>query len=246
MSKCFGSSLVGTSGINGDMFYISPDYTTLLLADGASGAGSEGKVVMSKCCVRNIEENPFCSSGLSPKSYMEQMIWKINNDLIEISQKSKAYTFGTLVICVIHNNIATFASVGDSPAYIIHDITIERVAKTKRTYQNLIDMGLFTEEQAEEYIHQLPEHMWSMFDRFIPMVVPVYSIEEIEIESGDIIAICCDGVSDYLKPEEIKQLIRPDRLMESVNAIISVAKYNSIKERNKNQYDDITIILYRH
>ncbi len=246
MSICFGSSIVGTSGINGDMFYISPDNTTLLLSDGASGAGNEGKVVMSKCCVRNIDENPFGSSGLSPKVYLERMIWKINNDLIDISQKSKTYTFGTLVICVIHNNIATFASVGDSPAYYIHNDIIKRVARTKKTYQNLIKMGLFTEEQAEEYIHQLPEHMWSMFDRFIPMVVPVYSMEEIEIESGDILAICCDGVSDYLKPEEIKQLIRPDKLIDSVNTIINAAKSNSIKKRNKNQYDDITIVLYRH
>jgi Serine/threonine protein phosphatase len=244
MSICFGDSIIGTSGINGDMFYISPDNTTLLLSDGASGAGSEGKVVMSKCCARNIEENPFCSSGLSPKAYLEKMIWKINNDLIGISQKSKTYTFGTLVICVIHNNKATFMSVGDSPAYFIHNNIIKRVARTKKTYQNLIEMGLFTEEQAEEYIHQLPEHMWSMFDRFIPMVVPVYSIEEIEIESGDIVVICCDGVSDYLKPEEINQLIRPDKLVDSVNAIINIAKSNSITEQNK--YDDITIVLYCH
>lgn len=246
MSICLGGSIVGTSGINGDRFYISPDHTTLLLSDGATGAGSEGKVAMSNCCVKNIEDSPFSVSGLSPKAYIEKMIWKINNDLIDLSQKSKTYTFGTLVICVINNNTATVASIGDSPAFFVHDNAIRRVAKTKKTYQNLVEMGLFSEEQAEDYIHQLPEHMWSMFDRFIPMVVPVYEAEEIKIEIGDIIALCCDGVSDYLKPEEIKELIRPESLTESINLIIDTAKSNAIRERNKNQYDDITLVLYCH
>jgi len=246
MAVCFGDSIVGTSGINGDAFYISPDKTTLLLADGASGAGSEGKVNMSKCCIRNIEAEPFIQSGLKPSEYIDKLIWKINGDLIEISQRNKKYTFGTLVICVIDGDRACFAAIGDSPAYLIHGDNIKQVAKTRKTYQNLIDSGLYKEENLEWHIRRLPEHMWSMFDRFIPMVVPTYSYEEIDIDRGDFIVICCDGVSDNLKPEEIHQLIEPDDLKESVKTIIKNAKDNSIKARNKEQYDDITVILYRH
>lgn len=246
MSVCFGSSIVGTSGINGDMFYISPDYTTLLLSDGASGAGNKGKIEVSKCCVRIVKKNPFGSSKLSPKDYINQLIWKMNNELIGISQQNKTYTFGTVVICVIYNNKAIFASIGDSPAYFIHNNFIKRVAKAKRSYQNLVEMGLYTEDELEKYVHQLPEHMWSMFDRFIPMVVPAYSIEETEVQNGDMIAICSDGVSDYLRPEEIMHLIKPFNLEQSAGVIIDTAKNNSIKERNKVQYDDITLVLYLH
>ena len=42
MAKCFGKSIVGTSGVNGDAFYISSDKSTIVLADGASGAGADG------------------------------------------------------------------------------------------------------------------------------------------------------------------------------------------------------------
>ena len=246
MAFCYGNSMTGTSGVNGDLFFISPDNTTILLSDGASGAGNEGKVVMSRQCVKTIEENPFVTSGLSPQEYLDQIIWKINNDLIEISQKSKTYTFGTLVVCVVHNNIATIASIGDSPAYLIHKDTVKRVAETNKTYQNLIEMGVFTKEQAAEYVSQLPEHMWSMFDRFIPMVVPEYSVEAVDITSGDMVVLCCDGVSDYVKPEEIKAMLTPDRLAHCVTTIIDTAKDRSIKERKRNQYDDITIVVYRH
>jgi len=246
MPICYGESLVGTSGINGDMFYISPDKTTLVLSDGASGAGKMGKVVMSECCVRNIKESPFCLSNLSAKEYIENMVWRINNELIYISQKSKTLTFGTLDICVIDNNVATIATIGDSPAYIIHDNTVKRVAKPVKRYKTIVDFGLLTEEQIEEYIGRLPDCMWSLFDIFIPMVVPAYAVEEIEMKDGDIVVMCSDGVSDYVKPEELMEIVNSDNLEESVKYIVNLAKDRSISERNKVQYDDITIVIYKH
>lgn len=245
MADCYGDSLVGTSGVNGDMFYVSQDKTTLLLSDGASGAGDDGKVAMSHCCAKTVEEFPFSTSGLSPKEYLEAVIWKINNELIKLSQEKKKYIFGTLVICVISENKATFATVGDSPAFLINQEGIRRVAKPKKTYDNLIQMGLFTEEQLEEYIHKLPEHMWSMFDRFLPMVVPTFALEEYELADGDMIVLCCDGVSDYLTQDELKQMIRPEDLPSSVGEIIAAAKEAAIREHGCNRYDDITAVVYR-
>ena len=61
MSMCYGNSLVGTSGVNGDSFYISPDNTVFMLSDGASGAGLEGKVIMSQLCTETVKNNPFSS-----------------------------------------------------------------------------------------------------------------------------------------------------------------------------------------
>ena len=89
MALCEGYSMVGTSGVNGDAYYISPDKTTFLLADGASGAGNKGKVLMSNLCVDVVKNNPFSLSGLSPKEYLIQLIWDINNKLIGISQEQK-------------------------------------------------------------------------------------------------------------------------------------------------------------
>ena len=246
MSIGFGGSLIGTSGINGDVFYISPDYSTILFADGASGAGDDGKVMMSECCVKNIKEFPFADSGLPPKKYIDELIWKINSELIHISQERKKYTFGTLVICVICKDIATVAAIGDSPAFVINKNGIERKAKTKKSYYNLVQMGLFTEDQLEEYVHKLPEHMWSMFDTFIPTIVPRYALEECRLTDGDIIAICCDGVSDYLSANELLQLVDANNLPKSVDAIISTAKNKAIEEHDEIRYDDITVVLYQH
>ena len=246
MAFCYGDSVVGTTGINGDAFFISSDNTTIMLADGASGAGEKGKVIMSSHCVKTLEQEPFSGSGLSPEEYLDTIIWKINDDLIKISQKSKTYTFGTLIICVVHNHIVNIASIGDSPAYVIHNGSIRRVSKSIKTYQNLIDMDLLTEDQAEEYIRKLHPYMYSMFDRFIPMVVPEYSIEKVELTSGDVIVLCCDGVSDFISPDEIKDIISTNAVSEGISKIIEIAKYRSIKEHGCEKYDDITVVTYCH
>ena len=244
MPLCYGTSHMGTSGINGDSFYISPDNTVFMLSDGASGAGSEGKVIMSRTCAETVKNTPFFPSRLSAKDYIDKMIWQINNKLIEISQSRKSLVFGTLVICVVCGDTAYVAAAGDSPAYFLHDNTAVRIAKPKKKYQNLIDLGLFSEEQLEEAVHKLPEHMWSMFDTFIPTVVPKYSYEEIKLSEGDVIVLCCDGVSDCLSPEFIGENIAADNLPQSVDTLINTAKERSLGE--KGYCDDLTMIAYCH
>lgn len=244
MALCEGYSVVGTSGINGDAYYISPDKSTFLLADGASGAGSEGKVLMSKLCVEVVKNNPFSLSELSPKEYLVKLIWEINNKLIAISQEQGHYIFGTIIICVVKENVGTIVAIGDSPAFYIHNNSITQVAKTKKTYHNLVEMGLYSEQELEQAVHKLPEHMWSMFDRFIPMVVPTYVIEEIKLVKKDIIVFCSDGVSDYVQLDYIKDIVREENLLESINTVINTAKENSIRERNCIRYDDLTFVAY--
>lgn len=238
----YGNSLTGTSGVNGDTYFISSD--TIMLSDGASGAGKDGKVIMSELCAETVRNAPFSLSGLSVREYLDKTIRDINNKLIAISQENKRYIFGTLVICVVKNDVATVAAVGDSPAFYIHENSVTRVAKTKKTYHNLVELGLFIEEQLEEYVHKLPEHMWSMFDRFIPSVVPEYSIEEIALHKGDMIVLCCDGVSDNVDPSLIGELLKADDPAESVDNIIKIAMERSEKERN--YHDDLTVVTYCH
>lgn len=244
MSICYGNSLVGTSGVNGDSFYISPDNRVFMLSDGASGAGSEGKVIMSRTCAETVKNNPFSSSGLSARNYLDKMVWEINGKLTEVSRSRKSLIFGTLVICAVCGDNVYVVSAGDSPAYFIRNNAVSRIAKPKKKYQNLIDMGLFSEEQLEEAVRRLPEHMWSMFDTFIPSVVPEYSYEEICLERGDMIALCCDGVSDCLNAGYISENISAVNLRQSVDMLINTAKERSLEE--KSYCDDLTAVVYCH
>ena len=204
--------------------------------------GGQGHYV--KDLRRNGKKYPLFPVETSAKDYIDKMIWQINNKLIEISQSRKSLVFGTLVICAVCGDTIHIAAAGDSPAYFLHNNTAVRIAKPKKKYQNLIDLGLFSEEQLEEAVHRLPEHMWSMFDTFIPSVVPEYSYEEISLKDGDVIVLCCDGVSDCLSPEFIWENIAADNLPQSVDTLINTAKERSLGE--KGYCDDLTMIANSH
>ncbi|HHY82840.1 MAG TPA: hypothetical protein GX505_09210 [Clostridiales bacterium] len=81
----YGSSCTGSSGVNGDIFYISPDNKVFILADGASGAGDTGKVLMGKICIETAKSFDYATSSLEAKEYADKLIWKINKCLIEVS-----------------------------------------------------------------------------------------------------------------------------------------------------------------
>ena len=180
----------------------------------------------------------------SLKDYLVKLIWEINNKLITISQEEGYYIFGTIIICIVKDNIGSIVSIGDSPAFFIHNNSISQIAKTKKTYNNLVEMGLYSEQQLEQAVHKLPEHMWSMFDRFIPMVVPTYVIEEIRLEKKDIIVFCSDGVSDYVPLSYIRDVVSEEDLFGSIKTVINTAKENSIRESKCVKYDDLTMVAY--
>ena len=98
----------------------------------------------------------------------------------------------------------------------------------------------------EQAVHGLPEHMWSMFDRYIPMVVPAYATEEVRLEENDMIVFCSDGVSDYVGAEEMIGALREGGLGESIRTVVNAAKENAIRERGCLRYDDLTMLVYRH
>lgn len=244
MTCCEGYSVTGTSGINGDAYYISPDKTLFLLADGASGAGSEGKVLMARLCVETARNRPF-SLSKQPKEYLSSLIWEINNKLIALSQERRQYIFGTLIIGVVKDGLAAVAAVGDSPGFYIHHNLVKQVAKTKKAYYNLVEMGLYSEQELDRAVHQLPEHMWSMFDRFLPMVFPKFEMEEIYLNPGDSLVFCSDGVGDYVGTDDLKEAVGRENLLEGIQAVIAAAKEHSIRERGCLRYDDLTVVAYR-
>lgn len=243
MLECFGDSRVGTSGVNGDAFYISPDASTLVLADGASGAGSDGKVWMSRCCVENAERFPFSSSGLTPRAYIDALMRRVNDELTELSRRRDHYIFGTLVLCVVSGGVASFASAGDSLALLAHGGRFARVGRPVKLYDNLIRMGLYTREQLEAHVRALPEHMWSMFDVFLPMIVPSYCYEERRLSPGDLIALCCDGVSDFIPPEELPGFIDAGDLPGSVARVLDAAGERAVRINRDRRRDDLTLVL---
>ena len=235
--KSFGLSVVGSSGVNGDRYYISADNKVLVVSDGASGAFD--KVAAATICIDTIEANDYSKSGLRTDEYIAHCIKDANDKLIDRSQLDGALSFGTITMAVIDGNRLYIGAVGDTPAFLIHENTISKIIEPKKRYSDLIRFGVLTKEAIERAVSSLPNQMWSQFDNFLPMIIPDIAKEEHEFADGDIVIICTDGISDWIENNEFIGILRKtSSLEEGCHNILSL-----VNERCPlNKRDDMTIV----
>jgi serine/threonine protein phosphatase PrpC len=236
----YGATLTGSTGINRDSFYISPDKKVFILSDGASGAGKEGKVIMSNTCVEIAKKYDFSTSNLDPKEYVDSLFYKMNNKLIEISQHNRQRFYGTIIITVLNKNTLTVTTLGDSQAFLFSDRIIKRLAKNKLKYEDMIDQGYITRNEYEGYIRQMHERMQRCFDWFLPEVVPNNIIEQYIIKQDDLFFMCSDGLADRITPDIINETIKEHGIKDGTDILINLAKEISLD--TESYYDDITAV----
>ena len=198
---------------------------------------------MSNTCVEVAKEYDFSTSNLDPKAYMDSLFYKINNKLIEISQKSRKRFYGTIIIAVIEKDTLTVTALGDSPAFLISDGQIKRVAKNKLKYEDMIEQGYITKAEYEGYIQQMHERMQRCFDWFLPEVVPPNVIEQYSINRGDILFMCCDGLGDWIEPEHILKALMMHGIQDGTDMLMRQAKEISLAAESV--YDDITAVAFK-
>lgn len=174
--------------------------------------------------------------------YITHCIDVANERLIEKSQNEGKLSFGTISLCVLKDNILYAGAVGDTPLFIIKENLIIRLVKPKKRYSNAVEHGVISEEDAEKAVQSLPGPLQSTFDSFLPMIIPQIALSSIEINRNDVLFICCDGITDWVKPEEIVEVLRNiDTLDKGCIEIL-----NKVEERcPQNCLDDRTIVAVK-
>lgn len=208
----YGLTEVGASGTNADSYYISQDEKVFAVADGASGAFD--KVEAGTICMNAIRELDYHSLGLNLQEYILHCINAANSRLIEKSQLDGHLSFGTMNMAVVDEGKLSVGAVGDTPAFLIQGNKIRKIIKPKKRYAKLIELEILTEEEIDKAISSIPDEMWSMFDNFLPMVIPQIAVEEYLISQNDILIICTDGVSDWIDEDEFVDVLRSSSSVE--------------------------------
>lgn len=197
---------VGASGVNADRYYISQDKKIFAMSDGASGAFD--KVGAGIICMDIVKELDYSSLGLNPRDYIMHCINEANNRLIKKSQQDGELSFGTMTMAVINEGKLSVGAVGDTPAFLIQGNTIRKIIKPKKKFSKLIELGILTVKEIDKAISSIPNEMWSVFDNFLPMVIPQIAVEEYMVSDNDILIICTDGVSDWIDDNEFINILR--------------------------------------
>lgn len=202
-------------------------FTILVLADGMGGANS-GEVASSiavKSIFNSLDENLMRNLSLAdmPKT-LSDMIKRTNSMIFELSRTNDKFEgMGTtLEICVVAQNTAYIAHIGDSRVYkITQDGSIKKLTKDHSLVEYMIDSGTITPEEAVNH----PQR--NVITRALGTTPETEAdIISFTLSEGDIILMCSDGLSNMLSEKELVSAIlseqelslRAEKLVQMANA----------------------------
>jgi len=232
---------------NEDCFEIDPERELFVVADGMGGH-SHGEVA-SKMAVQAIKEFvrrteseddtwPFAyDSRLARHANVLKAAVRLAHDqvLAAIRDDGSLHGMGTTVVgCLMHNGTAALAHVGDSRAYRLRDGHLELLTQDHTWVNEQVVAGFLSREQARD--HPLKNVVTRALGGEAQVAVDV---REVELEPGDLLLLCSDGLTTMLEDSEIEQaLLAADE--------VECACEELIEEANaRGGHDNVTVVLLR-
>ena len=138
----------------------------------------------------------------------------------------------TLVAALIHNRQATVVNVGDSRAYRVNRDDVRCITTDHSLVQMMVDRGELTPEQAKTYPGK------NYITRAIGTEsVVMADIYHLDVEKGDALLLCTDGLSNIVDDQEI--------LFEVVHGVNKQLCCQRLLEiaKNRGAPDNVTSVL---
>lgn len=202
-----------------------------LVADGMGGHNAGDYA--SRYTVETIVEVVSKSEETEPVSLLEEAIQTANGCLLARAREDESRKgMGTTIVALtILGNRLYIANVGDSRLYVVNQ-KIQQITRDHSLVEEMVRMGEMDKEVAKDHpdkniitraIGALPEVLIDFF--------------EVEIEEGDIILMCSDGLTNMVEDEDIRNIIMGQRdTVEKAEKLVDTANRNGGK-------DNITVIV---
>lgn len=205
-----------------------------LVADGMGGhqAGDFASKFTIDNLVRLVEE----AEGNNPITILNEGIRQVNSLLLKkASENAGLAGMGTtLVAACTMGRVLCVANVGDSRLYVVGREDIRQITRDHSLVEELIQRGEM--ERGSEAYH---EHK-NIITRAIGARKDVFAdFFEVNLEQGDTVLMCSDGLSNMVSDETIRELAAGREDLKEVCADL-------IDEANKNGgRDNIAVVLFR-
>jgi serine/threonine protein phosphatase PrpC len=206
------------------------------LADGCGG--HDCGEVASRIAVDTLVSSFYANSARkSARTLLEELVQAANTKICEFSAEARpggSAMATTVVACVLRQDRATVAHVGDSRCYLVRRGQAQALTRDHSVVQEQVKMGLLSEEEAaeSEARHQLSRSLGTN-----PSVNA--EVNEHQLVAGDVLLLSSDGLHGSVSPQEIAAVMSrfPD-LQEAARMLVSLAC-------EKDGGDNISIQLIR-
>lgn len=219
----YASQIIGTRNEQQDSFFVSDcgefdllkkSYVVAAVCDGMGGlsSGADASRLAIECIKR--ETNTYFASD-EPKNipeFLKNIAIKANELVYSYGVENGGGQCGTtMVLTIFENNRLYWLSVGDSRIYVIRNGKIIQITND-HNYAYLLEQrvkeGLITREEA-------------MAERNREALISFIGISEldiidlcnapIELEKGDIVLLCSDGLYKVMTDEEICEYVNENK-----------------------------------
>jgi protein phosphatase len=244
---------VGNRDYQQDALYVTPskilasNKKTRLLAlvcDGMGGMADGGKasrtaVQMMVQGYKNVEREP----NLNIPEFFRQAILAIDRVIAEFPKENGKGSGTTMVACIVEGRQLYWASVGDSRIYIIRNHEIYQVTRDHNyglRLQEQVAAGQITMEEAmnnryrEALISYLGMGNVSLMD---------INTTPFEMQLGDIVMLCSDGITKTLPDAQIKRILLADEVRpeQKAEALVEAATH-----ANSHSQDNTSVVLVHY
>ncbi len=210
-----------------------------IVCDGMGGEKA-GDIASSTACQmiekffhRDITEQ---MSEAAAKAVIFSAISAANAKVYSMSKENPDYhgMGTTLVLAVIIEEQMHIVNIGDSRIYMVEKKAVKQLTRDHTLVQNLIDRGEISEEEA---VNHPKKH-------YITRAIGVGDTLDIdyqmyELKKESVVLLCTDGLSNYLRLEQLPELLKSCIRKNSIQELIDYAN-------NQGGSDNITaVMLYR-
>jgi protein phosphatase len=206
---------------------IMDEYVLFAVADGIGGL-SYGYIASE------LAIQPFYSLSKPPSS-LEAIYQEANNIILKESEQKNRLMGSTLVSAILNckTNKIRIANVGDSRAYIFTRNGLWHT-RDDTLVQELVDMGIITEEQA--FDHPNKNRLNKALGTCESIHVDMYTDD---LDKDSVLLLCTDGLHDFVRDEDIKSIAFTESPKNAAERLVQEARDNG-------SLDDITIIIIRN
>jgi len=219
-----------------------------VVADGIGGhlAGE----IAAELAVNYITAGVAESNGKRPVKILENAIQNASQSIASHSAgKEHENGMGSTCACVwiIENKLYT-AYVGDSRIYLLRGKFIQRLTIDHTWVQEAYEKGIITAEQMHDHpnLHVIRRYLGGVRLPDVDFRLRIDDAESNEesennqgfnLEPGDTILLCSDGLTDLVWDDEIQKIIRSKKDMKAAaEALVNLAN-------ERGGHDNITVVI---
>jgi serine/threonine protein phosphatase PrpC len=221
--------------INEDYFgSFSVSFGNLLLVCDGMG-GHKGGEIASRLAVETIS-NYFekLNDNYNISEEINKSLEAANTSIILKAKEDPELTDmgSTVVLVLVKNGLAYYASLGDSRIYKIRDGAIHQITKDNSLVQQMVDSNIITEDEAK--IHPKKNVITKALGTNDELEPEIY--EPFKLQVNDKLILCSDGLTTHVDEEEILELSKNYPPQEAAQKLVDLAN-------ERGGTDNITVLI---